>query len=456
MIHPSVYQKQNNLEDLYCPAERTKNCKCMKNLKQRCLWDGKKLSGPAMLNEIIKNFKDKSVNVSYVQIYLTRQGNNLLDPRYRLENLQNGSLEAYMKFINETLEILQRNGVCKDACQNILRYPAHIFDVDLKNDSNNENEDPENNRRIRGPKKPIMPLEDYYKLDCCKYMCYKKMDNNYSYYMKLRSLANKSGVWKRWAAEQMVDTPSNETKNCKKFIMFVVGLCRNTLRSVQNDVEKRKNSDKTNDQIPIGGVAANLDTTLDILYKMPVPMVNPNIISNSKDRKSKPVIERRKTIKSQKRSNQNQIKSNIQKDPLDNPQPKLIEDVPTPLNHLHESQTERIDSKSPNNTTQSHIFTSNDDSPDNNPIYSLNPSNVHGNNTSYVGNNFIIKPFTCIYGSEPPPLEDIRTGKIYCDMGNTDSIQDPIEEKFTQFFPNSFQEFPFDLNELMDHYNYDN
>ncbi|KII73895.1 hypothetical protein RF11_15597 [Thelohanellus kitauei] len=288
MEKESVYQGPMNGDILKCHGKRSKKCNCLVYFVNQATWNGIKLAGPHEAHSFLENVRLKAEQLLYLQRPFDSQDTNGTDLMFTTKICRKSVSEQYVEFVRHIREQLLHHGLCEAACKKILLYTDDIYNRILKNEGENTNDANPAAKGKPRQKTILKTLDELKTVSCCQDNCTNKISQNQDYYQSLRDKARESRKMKRWAATALLNTPSRETANCEKFIMFVIGLCKATLKSVKenNDAQKDHLHDK-NEEINIEKTDKNLATTSAIAKNSPVQMAKTSIRSTAASPKYK-------------------------------------------------------------------------------------------------------------------------------------------------------------------------
>ncbi|KII62032.1 hypothetical protein RF11_09384 [Thelohanellus kitauei] len=256
-----------NAEMYYCPRWRTKNCRCLEEFVMRHIWMNVNLGTCENALKLLKGLRRKALELSKERgirndiknTYVNDESSNSRGCRKRKS-------KKYVEYIIETRSKLRSHGICEIAAQKILQYSNNIIYRKLKHDYEERNDLIVDETRQSNRNKNLIPIEELMEVRCCKNKCTNKLKNDITFYSKLRSDAKTSQKMKREAITKLLMTTSGEIPNCNKFIIFLLGISPNTIKSMKkvlalgsNGVKKQE-SEQT-DEKP-ASYTQNLETTM--------------------------------------------------------------------------------------------------------------------------------------------------------------------------------------------------
>ncbi|KII62030.1 hypothetical protein RF11_09382 [Thelohanellus kitauei] len=263
-----LIQDPENTDMFYCPARITRNCLCLEEFIMKHSWMNENLGTPRDALNLLKRLRREALKLSYGKC--TINDVNVTDDDGRLNCRVSGNRKSkkYIEYIVETRHKLRSHGICEIAAQKILKYSKNIIYRKLKHDDEGRNDLISEEMSNSNRNKNLIPIEDLMKVRCCKNKCTNKLKNDVTFYSKLRSDAKTSSIMKREAIKKLLMTTSGEVQRCNKFIVLLLGVSRNTIRSAKNFLGLRskrvKNQESSQTDKKLVAYTQNLETTMPV------------------------------------------------------------------------------------------------------------------------------------------------------------------------------------------------
>ncbi|KII68880.1 hypothetical protein RF11_03782 [Thelohanellus kitauei] len=230
-----LIQDPENAELYYCPRRITNNCRCLEEFVMKHSWMNENLGTPKDALKLLKGLRREAIELSHGRC--TRSSRKIMiydDGRLKCRGQAKARLNKYIQFLIETSRKLRSHGICAAAEKQILKYSYNLINNKLKYDCDNRNDLIADETIDYNRRKNLMPFEVLMKKRCCRDKCTNKLKKDVTYYSKLRSDAKTSHKLKRKAITKLLMTPSGGIPNCNNFIVLLLGVSRNTIKSVKN------------------------------------------------------------------------------------------------------------------------------------------------------------------------------------------------------------------------------
>ncbi|KII73885.1 hypothetical protein RF11_03940 [Thelohanellus kitauei] len=143
--------------------------------------------------------------------------------------------KRYIEYVMEQREKLKEYGVCEASCKNILKYSNNLVHRLLKYDPENRNSLITGAKSKTKGRKTKLTFETLMTTKCCHHVCTKLIGEYPQYYSNLRAEAQKCNKNKRTAIKELIFFSLNQRKICNKFIIQVLGVSRDTLKTVKKN-----------------------------------------------------------------------------------------------------------------------------------------------------------------------------------------------------------------------------